>query len=144
MHITGPKEFDAVQEELALGDEERKRWMLLPYQDRMAETLAAADCAISRAGATSLAEISAIGLPALLVPFPFAAEDHQTTNARAYVAGGAAFMQRDDELDAPSFEEKLFSLVDDASLRARMHEAAAGFKTRDAAANLAAVVCRAG
>lgn len=142
VHISGPKEFDAVQEELALTEEESKRWKLLAYQDRMAETLAAADCAISRAGATSLAEISAIGLPALLVPFPFAAEDHQTTNARAYVAGGAAYMQRDDELDDPSFAEKLFSLVDDASVRERMREAAAQFKTQDAAANLADVVCR--
>ncbi|MDO4442641.1 MAG: undecaprenyldiphospho-muramoylpentapeptide beta-N-acetylglucosaminyltransferase [Slackia sp.] len=142
VHISGPKEYDAVKEELALSDEEEKRWKLMAYQDRMAETLAAADCAISRAGATSLAEISAIGLPALLVPFPFAAEDHQTTNARAYVASGAAFMQRDDELDDASFERKLFSLIDDASVRERMRTAAAGFKTQDAAANLADVVCR--
>lgn len=143
VHITGPKEYDTVKSELALTPDQEKRWTVLSYQDRMAETLAAADCAISRAGATSLAEISAIGLPALLVPFPFAAEDHQTTNAQAYVASGAAFMQRDDELDDPSFAEQLFRLVDDADLRRRMHEAAAGFKTQDAAANLADVVCRA-
>ncbi|MDO4590947.1 MAG: undecaprenyldiphospho-muramoylpentapeptide beta-N-acetylglucosaminyltransferase [Slackia sp.] len=142
VHITGPKEYDAVRERLALDDEQAKRWIVMAYQDRMAETLAAADCAIARAGATSLAEISAIGLPALLVPFPYAAEDHQTTNARAYVAGGAAFSQRDDELEDPAFAEKLFALVDDASVRARMHEAAAAFKTQDAAANLADVVCR--
>lgn len=142
VHITGPKEFDAVRESLRLSPDEAKRWIVMAYQDRMAETLAAADCAISRAGATSLAEISAIGLPALLVPFPFAAEDHQTTNAKSYVASGAAFMHRDDELDDPSFAEKLFSLIDDAQVRARMREAAAGFKTQDAAANLADVVCR--
>lgn len=142
VHITGPKEFDAVKEELSLTSDEAKRWTVMAYQDRMAETLAAADCAISRAGATSLAEISAIGLPALLVPFPFAAEDHQTTNAEAYVASGAAYMQRDDELDGSAFAEKLFALVDDAELRERMHDAAAGFKTQDAAANLADVVCR--
>ena len=141
VHITGPKEFDAVKEELSLTSDEASV-TVMAYQDRMAETLAAADCAISRAGATSLAEISAIGLPALLVPFPFAAEDHQTTNAEAYVASGAAYMQRDDELDGSAFAEKLFALVDDAELRERMHDAAAGFKTQDAAANLADVVCR--
>lgn len=142
VHITGPKEFDAVQDELALAPDEAKRWIVMPYQDRMAETLAAADCVVSRAGATSLAEISALGLPALLVPFPFAAEDHQTTNAAAYVERGAAFVQRDDELDGPSFSRKLFALVDDESVRRRMREAAAGFETRDAAGNLADVVCR--
>lgn len=89
VHITGPKEYEATCEELALTDEEASRWTVMPYQDRMAETLRAADCTISRAGATSLAEISALGLPALLVPFPYAAEDHQTTNARAYVERGA-------------------------------------------------------
>ena len=108
----------------------------------MAETLAAADCVISRAGATSLAEISALRLPALLVPFPFATADHQTTNARAYVAAGAASMMRDDDLDAPEFAEKVMALVTDASLRDRMRECAASFKTEDAAAALADVVCR--
>ncbi|MFR5092035.1 MAG: glycosyltransferase [Adlercreutzia equolifaciens] len=70
-------------EALALTDDEARRWHLLGYQDRMGETLAAADAIVSRAGATSLAEISALAIPALLVPYPFATADHQTTNARA-------------------------------------------------------------
>ena len=68
VHITGPKELDAVTEALALADDEARRWHLLGYQDRMGETLAAADAIVSRAGATSLAEISALAIPALLVP----------------------------------------------------------------------------
>ncbi len=98
VHITGPKELDAVTEALALTDDEARRWHLLGYQDRMGETLAAADAIVSRAGATSLAEISALAIPALLVPYPFATADHQTTNARAWVESGAAFMMPDDEL----------------------------------------------
>lgn len=141
VHITGPKEYDAVVEALALSTEEARRWTVMPYQDRMAETLAAADCALSRAGATSLAEISALGLPALLVPFPYATEDHQTTNAKAYVARGAAFMMPDDQLDTPAFAEKLFALVEDASVRQAMREAAATFETQDAAGKLADAVC---
>ena len=77
VHITGPKELDAVTEALALTDDEARRWHLLGYQDRMGETLAVADAIVSRAGATSLAEISALAIPALLVPYPFATADHQ-------------------------------------------------------------------
>ena len=142
VHITGPKEYDATLEGLALTDAESARWHIMPYQDRMAETLAAADCVISRAGATSLAEISALRLPALLVPFPFATADHQTTNARAYVAAGAAYMMPDDALDTEEFAEKVMSLVTDATVRDEMRANAAAFKTEDAAAALADVVCR--
>ena len=140
VHITGPKEYEATCAELALTDEEASRWTVMPYQDRMAETLRAADCTISRAGATSLAEISALGLPALLVPFPYAAEDHQTTNARAYVERGAAEMMADSELDSEEFANKVLALVTDADLRNRMRAAAATFETENAAAKLADVV----
>lgn len=143
VHITGPKEYDSVVEALHLTEEEQLRWQVLPYQDRMAETLAAADCAVSRAGATSLAEISALGLPAMLVPFPYAAEDHQSTNALAYVGRGAAFMMADGELDAPEFSDRLMELVQSASVRDAMREAAATFETQDAAGKLADVVCQA-
>ena len=105
VHITGPKEYDSVVECLALSEESR-RWTVMAYQDRMPETLAAADCAISPRGGHVLAEISALGLPALLVPFPYATEDHQTTNAKAYVASGAAFMLPDDALDSEEFFPK--------------------------------------
>ncbi len=140
VHITGPKEYEATCAELALTDEQAKRWTVMPYQDRMAETLRAADCTISRAGATSLAEISALGLPALLVPFPYAAEDHQTTNARAYVERGAAEMMPDSELDSEQFARKLLELVTNADVRRAMRAAAATFETENAAAKLADVV----
>ncbi len=142
VQITGPKEFDAVTEALKIDSADRDRWQVMAYQDRMAETLAAADCVLSRAGATSLAEIAALGIPALLVPFPFATGDHQTMNARSYVEAGAAFTVSDDDLGSPGFQEKLFALVEDASVRAAMHEAALSLPARDAAANLADVVRR--
>lgn len=140
VHITGPKELDAVTEALALADDEARRWHLLGYQDRMGETLAAADAIVSRAGATSLAEISALAIPALLVPYPFATADHQTTNARAWVESGAAFMMPDDELGSDEFKAKLFALIDDASVREGMVAAARAQKTGEAAAALADVV----
>ena len=140
VHITGPKEFERTTAELALTEEEAKRWHVMGYQDRMGETLAATDAIVSRAGATSLAEISARAIPALLVPYPHATADHQTTNARAYVAAGCAEMIPDAEVGSEKFAQLVFSLVDDADVRAGMTAAAREQKTADAAAKLADVV----
>ena len=140
IHVTGPKELDAVAGQLALTPAEEKRWHLFGYTDRMGDAMAAADAIVSRAGATSLAEISARAIPALLVPFPFATEDHQTTNARAYVEAGCAYMLADADVEGPEFARLVRSLLDDAGVRERMAAAARAQKTADAAAKLADVV----
>ena len=140
VHITGPKELDRTTAELALTEEEAKRWHVMGYQNRMGETLAATDAIVSRAGATSLAEISARAIPALLVPYPHATADHQTTNARAYVAAGCAEMIPDAEVGSDKFAQLVFSLIDDEDLRAGMTAAAREQKTADAASKLADVV----
>lgn len=143
VHITGPKELDAVTEALALTEDEAARWTLMGYQDRMGETMAAADLIVSRAGATSLAEISARAIPAVLVPYPYATEDHQTTNARSYVDAGCALMVPDDALDGPEFSEAVLGLVDNAKLREAQSRAARAQKTAEAAEMLADVVAEA-
>ncbi|MDO4503181.1 MAG: undecaprenyldiphospho-muramoylpentapeptide beta-N-acetylglucosaminyltransferase [Coriobacteriia bacterium] len=143
VHITGPKELERVEQELALTDQERERWMVMGYQDRMGETMAAADCIVSRAGATSLAEISARAIPAVLVPFPFATADHQTTNAQAYVAAGCASMIADDQVESAEFAELVMRLIQDADLRESMRQAARAQKTADAGRRLADVVLQA-
>ena len=140
VHVTGPKQLDAVEELMALTDEQRKRWRLVGYTNQMGACMAAADAIVSRAGASSLAEISARALPALLVPFPFATEDHQTTNARSYVDAGCAYMIADDQVETPEFERLVCSLIEDAQVRSAMTEAAHKLKTRDAAALLADIV----
>ena len=140
VHITGPKELDAVRDALALSPAEEERWQVMGYQDRMGETLAAADVIVSRAGATSLAEISARAIPALLVPSPHATADHQTTNARAYVDAGCALMMPDAEVGTEAFRDQVRRLLDDAALRASMTEAARAQGTAGAAAKLADVV----
>ncbi len=137
MHITGPKELESVDRALNLTEEEAKRYVTLGYQDRMAEALASADVIVSRTGATSLAEISALALPAILVPFPFATADHQTTNARSYVDAGAALMVADADVEGAQFKEAVLKLIDDEDLRAKMHEAALGLETVHASKKLA-------
>lgn len=140
VHITGPKELESVEEALRLDDAERARWQVMGYQDRMGETLAAADLIVSRAGATSLAEISARAIPALLVPFPHATADHQTTNARAYVEEGCAYLVADDAVETPEFSSKLRTLIEDEQVRLAMHAAALAQETANAASKLADVV----
>ena len=142
VHVTGPKEYDAVAEGLSLTPDEEKRWQLFGYTNEMPACMAATDMIVSRAGASSLAEISALGIPALLVPFPFAAEDHQTTNARSYVEAGCAHMIADAEVETPEFVRLVCELVEDADMRASMTAAARAQKTANAAEVLADEVMR--
>lgn len=143
VQVAGPKEVDAVRERLALTSEQQQRWQLLGYTDKMGEAMAAADVIVSRAGATTLAEISARALPALLVAYPHATEDHQTMNARSCVEAGAAFAVADADVEGPEFERLLCSLIEDGTLRERMAAAARAQKTRDAAGLLADAVMEA-
>lgn len=140
MHVTGPKEYDSVVDALALSPEEQKRWRLVSYTSQMPACMAACDAIVSRAGASSLAEISARAIPALLVPFPFATADHQTTNARAYVDAGCAHMIADDQVETPEFARLVAELVDDADLRASMTAAARAQNTANAAQAVADIV----
>ena len=140
MHVTGPKELETVEAALDLSEAERARYQVLGYQDHMGEAMAACDMVVSRAGATSLAEISARRIPALLVPFPYATADHQTTNAKAYVERGAALMIADADVESDEFATLVFDLIGSETLRDSMREAAATFETQDAAAKLADVV----
>ena len=143
VHSTGRDLFDEVTRSLALTDEESRRWQVRPYIDNMGEALAAADLVLSRAGASSIAEIAAVAVPSLLVPYPLAPADHQTTNAHYLVDAGAAVMVADDGIDGPEFSTRLLGLVDDGALRSRMRECARSLAQDQAAGALADQVERA-
>ncbi|MCA9670164.1 MAG: undecaprenyldiphospho-muramoylpentapeptide beta-N-acetylglucosaminyltransferase, partial [Myxococcales bacterium] len=87
------------------------------FIDDMVAAYLGADVLLGRAGATTIAEISVAGLPALLVPYPYAADDHQSANARALVDAGAAQMVRQDALDGARLLEALAALIDDDARR---------------------------
>ena len=140
LHATGPRELDQVIERLDLSEDQAKRYRVVGYIDNMADALAAADVAISRAGATSLAEISARAVPAIFVPFPYATADHQTLNARAYVDSGAAWMIADEDIDDARFKDMVCELLDDDAAREKMTEAAKSLGAQQATENLAKVV----
>ena len=134
---TGKGGYDEAASALSLTDAEAARWDLRPYIDNMGDVLAAADLVLSRAGASSIAEIAALGVPSVLVPYPFATADHQTTNARYLTDAGAAVLFKDDEVKEPAFGDALVGLLEDSSRRAAMRAAAKGLGQDSAAAALA-------
>ena len=81
-----------------------------------------ADLVICRAGATSLAEITAAGLAAILIPYPFAADDHQAVNARCLEKAGAALMIKQDKLTGASLAEAIRRLYNDRQALRTMRE----------------------
>lgn len=137
VHSTGADGFEETSRELALTPDEALRWRVMPYIDDMGDMLAAADLVVSRAGASSIAEISALGVPSLLVPYPFATADHQTTNASYLVDAGAAVLLRDDEVPTEAFSDELLGLLEDEGRRQGMREAARGMAAGRAAEALA-------
>jgi UDP-N-acetylglucosamine--N-acetylmuramyl-(pentapeptide) pyrophosphoryl-undecaprenol N-acetylglucosamine transferase len=126
LHLTGASQLDAVETQLAqsLSAEQLKRWHAIGYCNQMDAAFVASDLVLSRAGASSLAEIAALGMPACVVPYPYATDDHQTANARALVEAGAARCVPDAELQSPLFMQNLCELLDNATLRCQMAAAA--------------------
>lgn len=137
LHSTGADDFEATRDALALTPEEAERYRVQSYIEGMGDVLAAADLVLSRAGASSIAEIAALAVPSVLVPYPFATADHQTTNAHLLTDAGAAVMFKDADIDGRPFADELLGLIADPARRAQMHEAARGLNQAEAAEHLA-------
>ena len=102
----------------------RPGWRILEYLKDMPEALACSDLYIGRAGAASLAELMVAGMPSLLIPYPFAAENHQEHNAQALVQAGAARIILDSELDGKRLWKEVHELISQPTLLAKMGAAA--------------------
>lgn len=114
-------------------------WEVRAFVDDMADRLAAADLAVCRAGATTLSELAAAGRPALLVPYPHAADDHQTHNAQAVADAGGATVIADHDLEGEALGEAILELDRDRETLRRMAASAATLAVPDAADRIAAV-----
>lgn len=110
--------------------------MVRPYIFQMAEAYAAADLIVCRAGASTAAELAVTRRPAILIPYPFAAANHQELNARAMEAKGAARCLLDREATGDLLAGEIMTLLEDEPQRGRMSEAAASLGGRDAAARV--------
>lgn len=134
IHLTGERD-----DRLAAANYQREGipHYVAPFHHRMEEAYSAADVAISRAGAASLSELSLFGLPSILVPYPFATDDHQTFNARIFTRAGAAEIQRENEIVPDSFAAMVANLLTDTRRREQMATAARNICPANAASNVA-------
>lgn len=114
----------------------------LPFIEDMALAYAAADLVVCRAGATTIAELTALGKPSLLVPYPFATNDHQRGNAEELVRVGGARLILDRDLTGYRLALELQELLDDVPALAAMGRAARSVGRPQAAARLADLVCQ--
>ncbi len=136
IHQTGP---DREVETRALYDSLGLSGMtsVVPFIDDMARSLMAADIIVARAGASTLAELCAVGRPSILIPYPFAADDHQFHNASSLERRGAAVTLRQDDATVERVASEIERLVLSADRRAAMASAAAGIGAPDAAKRIA-------
>ena len=134
---TGTRDVDEYK---SLGALYQGNVIVRSFIDEMDLAYSAADLVVCRAGATSLAELGVLGLPAILVPYPHAAADHQYRNAAAVAEAGAAAVLRDSELDR--LEGTLFHMLDDDKALAGMSAAAESLGRPRAAFDIANAVIR--
>ena len=130
LHQCGSRGLDEARAAYAQAGVEAR---VVAFIDDMADAYGWADLAVCRAGALTLAELSAAGLGALLVPFPYAVDDHQTRNAEVLAAVGAAEIMQENALDNQQLAQRLAALLGDRTALLAMAEAARTLAKPDAA-----------
>jgi UDP-N-acetylglucosamine--N-acetylmuramyl-(pentapeptide) pyrophosphoryl-undecaprenol N-acetylglucosamine transferase len=136
VHQTGNADLDRITQryqELGLADRAQAR----AFIDDMAAAYASADLVVARAGALTLAELAIAGKPAILVPLPTAADDHQSKNAARFAAAGAAVVLDQRKATAQELSAEIARLLRDPAKRATMAEAMRGLARPQAAAAIA-------
>jgi UDP-N-acetylglucosamine--N-acetylmuramyl-(pentapeptide) pyrophosphoryl-undecaprenol N-acetylglucosamine transferase len=113
---------------------------VLPFIQDMAAAFRDADLVVCRSGAGAVSELAAAGKPSILVPFPFAADDHQTRNAEAFERGGAARLVPDSQMSGEVLVETVMTLVGEPATLAQMGSAAKNFARPGAASRAADIL----
>lgn len=133
VHLTGKNDpkIDSLQ---------HPQYICLPFYENMAGLLQRANLAISRAGAGTLTELAVTHTPAILIPYPYAAEDHQAYNARVFADTGAAIVYRQEELTADILRDRVKQLLQSPSKLEKMREKTAKLAIIDSAERLATIV----
>ncbi|MBI2929833.1 MAG: undecaprenyldiphospho-muramoylpentapeptide beta-N-acetylglucosaminyltransferase [Verrucomicrobia bacterium] len=139
LHLTGANDIAKVREAYAA---RKLKAVVQPFLTEMDLALGAATVAISRAGASSLAEFAAMRVPAILVPYPSAADNHQFYNARAFIESGAARLWEQDASRAGELARMTLELLENASAREVMQQSLARWHTPQAAEQIATSILR--
>jgi len=137
-HVTGRRDHEQIA--AAAPPPGPLHYDVVAYEDQMPVAMAAADVAVTRAGASTCTELAAFGVPAIMVPLPIATRDHQTANATVLAEAGGAVVIPDHELDADRLEAELAPLLADEDRRRAMATAMASQARLDAAARVAELV----
>jgi UDP-N-acetylglucosamine--N-acetylmuramyl-(pentapeptide) pyrophosphoryl-undecaprenol N-acetylglucosamine transferase len=130
IHLSGPRD------ERLVADNYRRESVpayVAPFHHRMEEVYSAADLLVARAGAASLAEFAAFSLPGILIPFPYAADDHQTRNAEIYARAQAAILLKESELSGELLASKIRELIENPEQIQRMAASCSRLAPADAA-----------
>lgn len=143
-HVVGRRDWPDFEPRAADFAGTPLQYQVVEYEDRMADVLTAADVALTRAGASTTAELAVAGLPAVLVPLPGAPRDHQRANAGELAAVGGGIILDDAEVTVERVAALLEPLLDDDEARHTMAAAAASVGRRDAASAVARIVLEAG
>ena len=115
LHLTGEKDYGRVQQ--AYAHNAPGRFIVKSFLDEMPQALAAATVAISRAGASSLAELAALRVPSILIPYPAATDNHQMANAREFVRTGAAKVLEQAEATPEVLTQMVVTLAKNSAAR---------------------------
>lgn len=138
-HAIGARDWSDLSSRMPAGTA-GLHYRAVEYEERIPTLLSAADVWVGRAGATTLAELTAVGVPSLLVPLPIAPQDHQAVGARRLEAAGACVIVPDADCTGERLAAELAPLLSQPAALARMGEAAAGMGHKDAAERVAALV----
>jgi UDP-N-acetylglucosamine--N-acetylmuramyl-(pentapeptide) pyrophosphoryl-undecaprenol N-acetylglucosamine transferase len=140
LHQAGARQAEATLAGYQATGADPGRWQVHAFLDDMPRRFEAASLVLARSGASTVAELCAAGKPALLVPFPLAADDHQRKNAEVMVEGRAALLLAESELTPESLLQTLLQVLGDAPELASMGERARLLAHPDAAERIAGMV----
>lgn len=140
LHISGPGDYELVKPAY---DASPSAGVLRDFCSEIQYAYAAADLAVCRSGASTLTELGYFEIPSVLIPYPFAADDHQMSNAKIFSVPGAAELWPQGELDEESFSDKILSLINDDERLADMKVASEGMAVPDASGRVCEVVAAA-
>jgi UDP-N-acetylglucosamine--N-acetylmuramyl-(pentapeptide) pyrophosphoryl-undecaprenol N-acetylglucosamine transferase len=138
LHIAGPQDYQEVRDAYS-------KYADMPHQvmafcHRMELAYAVADLVVARSGASTLTELAWFGKPSLLVPYPTAADDHQTKNAEIFAAAGAAKLMPESTLNATTLLEAMRSILNNEKTAKSMRDAARKIAVKDSAERIANIV----
>lgn len=139
-HVIGARDYPELSQRNPCRDGDALLYQQVEYENDMPALYAAADAVLCRSGATSVAELAVIGIPAVLVPLPGAPGDHQTANAMALVEAGAAVKVADSELTTERLLDEIESLRDAPDTLVAMANSSGDVARPDAAQRLADLV----